>query len=70
MRTTAKRMKCKICGKSRKVQEMSRHHRLPQRERQQAKGRGVSLMCVYCHRILHTAEIQGLCKLPTEDSHE
>ena len=21
-------------------------------------------MCIYCHRILHNAEVQGLCVLP------
>ena len=62
-------MKCKICGKSRKGTEMSRHHRIPQRERMQNEGRGVTLMCVYCHRILHQAEIYGLCKLPKDNSH-
>jgi len=48
------------------MSEMSRHHRIPQRERMQNEGRGVTLMCVYCHRILHQAEIYGLCKLPKE----
>ena len=58
-------MKCKICNKSRKREEMSRHHRIPQRVSKQSwKGRGVTWMCIYCHRILHNAEVQGLCILP------
>ena len=58
-------MKCKICGKSRKNSEMSKHHRIPQRySRNSMYGRGVSKMCIYCHRILHNAEVQGFCVLP------
>ena len=57
-------MNCKICGKLRRMNEMSRHHKIPQRERMENGGRGVRMICIYCHRILHTAEIQGLCKLP------
>jgi len=57
-------MRCKICGKIRRMSEMSRHHKVPQRERMEGGGRGVTLMCVHCHRILHAAEIQGLCSLP------
>jgi len=58
-------MKCKICGKSREMNEMSKHHKFPRNGLRQ-KGRGVTWMCIHCHRILHNAEIQGLCKLPKE----
>jgi len=27
-------------------------------------ARGITKICVYCHRILHNAEAQGLCVLP------
>lgn len=59
-------MKCKLCKKIRNFEEMSRHHRFPKRD-EGAKGRGVTIICIYCHRILHTAEIQGLCILPKEE---
>jgi len=58
-------MLCKICGKSRKDSEMSKHHHLPQRySRSSMYSRGTTKMCIYCHRILHNAEVQGLCVLP------
>lgn len=59
-------MRCKLCGKIRNFEEMSRHHKFPKRDGR-AKGRGVTIICIYCHRILHNAEIQGLCVLPKEE---
>ena len=44
---------------------MTNHHRTPQRySRTSMYSRGVSKMCVYCHRILHSLETQGFCVLP------